>query len=128
MLTLNRFLGSVTTARPDLLTRAARIEERPFVLQDIQAYFSFGITTESGQILAVQLGFKILFLLQAFRNHSILLHSFSLIELDVFLEPTNVEYICELAAQCLLLSMGFKFKSFPVISRLCLSPICARTR
>ncbi|KAI2804077.1 Tetratricopeptide repeat protein 21B [Blomia tropicalis] len=39
----------------------------------------------------------------AFRNHNILLHSFSLIERAVFLDPTNIDYICEQATQCILL-------------------------
>jgi hypothetical protein len=44
---------------------------------------------------------------KAFRNEDVLTHTLTLIERAVFLEPTNVEFICEHAFQCLLLSKEY---------------------
>lgn len=48
---------------------------------------------------------------QALNDYNILLHSFSLIERAIFLEPNNVDYICEIGYQNVMLSIYIYIES-----------------
>lgn len=93
----------IPTARFDSLTGNTWVQECVHLLRDGQVGFPFGKLSHGNVVR--KLLFANFFHWQGFKNESILVHSFSLIERAIFLDPTNVDIVCELGYQNLLQSM-----------------------